>query len=109
MRIENNKLRNEIALYVYLFFNLYFFVICRQDLHIASLRVKKTPMAETAEKLESLRQKHEEIQIQEREFRQKSEHQLDDLRAKREQLDKREVSFLLLIFFNLKKKIKNIN
>lgn len=51
-------------------------------------------MAETAEKLESLRQKHEEIQIQERDFRQKTERQMDDLRARREQLDKREVSFI---------------
>ncbi|KAH7728457.1 Dbl domain containing protein [Aphelenchoides avenae] len=77
LRIENNKLRSENAL---------------QDLHLASLKARKTPLVETAEKLESLRQKQEEIQQRERDFKQECERRLQELRLKEEDLERREAS-----------------
>jgi hypothetical protein len=77
LRIENNQLRSENAL---------------QDLHIASLKSRKTPLVETAEKLESLRQKQEEIQLREREFKQECERRLQQLRQKEEELENREAA-----------------
>ncbi|KAI1725252.1 rhoGEF domain-containing protein [Ditylenchus destructor] len=77
LRIENNRLRNEVAL---------------QDLHIASLRARKAPVVETTEKLESLRQKTKEIQAQELDFKHDYESKMDILRSKEVELEKREAA-----------------
>ena len=63
----------------------------RQDMHISSLRTRKSTMPETADKLESLRQKQEKVQLQEREFKLEYERKMDELQFKKQELDKREV------------------
>lgn len=60
-------------------------------MHISSLRTRKSTMPETADKLESLRQKQEKVQLQEREFKLEYERKMDELQFKKQELDKREV------------------
>lgn len=75
LRIENNKLKSEIAL---------------QELHIVSLKSRKTPMVETAEKLESLRQKKEEVMQLELKFKQERESCMEEIaRLHKELADKK--------------------
>uniref|UniRef100_A0AC35FX36 DH domain-containing protein n=1 Tax=Panagrolaimus sp. PS1159 TaxID=55785 RepID=A0AC35FX36_9BILA len=75
LRIENNKLKSENAL---------------QEMHISSLKSRKTAGVETEEKLESLRQKQEEIQARERKLKQDQENFKDEMRRKADDLDARE-------------------
>lgn len=78
--------------------NFVLFQIFRQDLHIASLRARKIPMIETPEKLESLRQKQEEIQAQEREFKMEYEQKMEQIKYAQEQLDIREVKIIINLY-----------
>jgi hypothetical protein len=66
-------------------------------MHLTALRSKKTPLAETTEKLESLRQKQEEVQNNERQFRRDYEKKLAELERREEELDQREVWALLVL------------
>uniref|UniRef100_A0A914P505 Uncharacterized protein n=1 Tax=Panagrolaimus davidi TaxID=227884 RepID=A0A914P505_9BILA len=75
LRIENNKLKSENAL---------------QEMHISSLKSRKTAGIETEEKLESLRQKQEEIQARERKLKQDQENFKNEMRRKADDLDARE-------------------
>uniref|UniRef100_A0AC34G696 Uncharacterized protein n=1 Tax=Panagrolaimus sp. ES5 TaxID=591445 RepID=A0AC34G696_9BILA len=75
LRIENNKLKSEIAL---------------QEMHISSLKSRKTAVVETEEKLENLRQKQEEIQTRERKLKQDQELFKEEIRRKADDLDARE-------------------
>lgn len=65
-------------------------------MHISSLKSRKTAGVETEEKLESLRQKQEEIQARERKLKQDQENFKDEMRRKADDLDAREVSFFCL-------------
>lgn len=71
LRAENNKLKAQATL---------------RDLYITSLQTKKAPVVETAEKIESLRQKLAELSIREREFKSEVELKMDLLRRKEENL-----------------------
>lgn len=68
-------------------------------MHIASLRTRKTPLIETPEKLESLRQKQEEIQEKVQDFKIDYERKMEEIRYAQEQLERREVIHNLLSFF----------
>jgi len=72
LRMENNKFKSDIAM---------------QELHIASLKSRKTATVETAEKLESLRQKQEEIQASDRKLKQDEELFKEKCRKKEEELE----------------------
>jgi len=50
-------------------------------------------MPETADKLESLRQKQEKVQLQERDFKIEYEKKMDELQFKKQELDRLEVGF----------------
>ncbi|KAI6225587.1 DH domain-containing protein [Aphelenchoides besseyi] len=75
LRDQNDQLREENA---------------RNAMHLAAIRARKTPFAETTEKLESLRQKQEEVQNKEVTFRRECEKRLDELRQWEEELRSRE-------------------
>lgn len=61
-----------------------------QGIHLAALRVRKTSH-ETSDKLEVLRQKQEEVQAKESEFKRDFEKRLDELKRREMELDEREV------------------
>jgi hypothetical protein len=75
LRLENDRLRSQNAL---------------QGIHLAALRVRKTSH-ETSDKLEVLRQKQEEVQAKESEFKRDFEKRLDELKRREMELDEREV------------------
>ncbi|KAI6208009.1 DH domain-containing protein [Aphelenchoides besseyi] len=75
LRDQNDQLREENA---------------RNAMHLAAIRARKTPFAETTEKLESLRQKQEEVQNKEVTFRREYEKRLEELKQWEEELRSRE-------------------
>lgn len=68
-------------------------------MHIASLRTRKTPLIETPEKLESLRQKQEEIQEKVQDFKIDYERKMEEIQYAQEQLERREVIHYFIKFF----------
>lgn len=66
-------------------------MIFRQELHIASLKSRKIAVVETAEKLESLRMKQEEIIAQDNKLKQEQENFKEEFRQKMEELERKQV------------------
>ncbi|CAD5206249.1 unnamed protein product [Bursaphelenchus okinawaensis] len=75
LRLENDRLRDENAL---------------TNIHLTALKARKNPFAETAEKLESLRQKQEEVQNKEVLFKKEYEKRMDALKMMEEELKAKE-------------------
>lgn len=75
---------------------------------MAALKARKPPFQETTEKLESLRQKQEEVQKHEEDFKRDYNFRIDQLRIFEDELKQKEVSVYdfmgvcLILFLKIK-------